>query len=267
MRIPDTRVLTSMVFCCLAALAIGCGESSKKTSDAAAADSARDTGPSDTAQDLAKPDSANDVVPPDLSPDFSADRAITDAPVDSNRGDGPETDASPLDGARGQDAEVGADSQTDAVLTTMANITFRFKNTGASTLYVHQGCTIFIKVTSMADGATYGTDYACACTCASATCNGTLACGACAPPSGVPIDAGSVKDIFWTAQLTISQTKTGPYGSFQCLVHSPIPTGPYKVEISVYGSNSDATSETNSRKVEKTFTLGTADATVEVPIQ
>ena len=38
-------------------------------------------------------------------------------------------------------------------------------------------------------------------------------------------------------------------------------------QISVYGNSVDAASETNSRKVENSFTLGTADAIVEVPIQ
>jgi hypothetical protein len=192
--------------------------------------------------------------------------ASPDVPLDANRIDSPQSDATQVDGRQGQEA--GGDSRGDsAVPTTMSTITFRFKNTGSSTLYVHQACTIFIRVTSLADGATYGTNYACACDCASPSCNGNLACGACAPPSGVPIEVGSARDITWAAEFTTSQTKTGAYGSFQCLVRSPIPTGPYKVEILVYTNDSDATNETNSRKVEKTFTLGTANATIEVPIQ
>ena len=248
MRTPDTRVLATAVFCCLGALATGCGESSKTSNDAAV-DSVRDTGVSDlpmapdTAQDSAKPnpspDGSIDAISADLSPAVSVDLASPDAALDGN----------------------------SDVPTTMANITFRFKNTAASTLYVHQACTIFIRVTSLADGTTYGTNYACACDCASPTCNGSLECGACAPPSGVPIEVGSVKEIFWAARFTTSQLGTGPYGSFQCESHSPIPTGPYKVEILVYENSSDATSETNSRKVEETFTLGTADAAVEVPLQ
>ena len=258
MRTPDTRVLATVVFCCLGALAIGCAESSKKTS----ADAAVDTGASDfaaspdTASDSAEPhpspDVPTDAIPQDLSPDVSVDAASADA--------------TQLDGLQG--SEAGDDSRGDsAVPTTMATITFRFKNTGPSTLYVHQGCTIFVRVTSIADGTTYGTNYACACTCASPSCNGSLACGACAPPSGVPIEFGAAKEIVWVAQSTTSQLKTGPYGSFQCENHSPIPTGPYKVEILVYADSPDATSETNSHKVEKDFTLETADATVEVPIQ
>jgi hypothetical protein len=83
----------------------------------------------------------------------------------------------------------------------------------------------------------------------------------------VPIEVGSAHDITWVADFTTSQLKTGSYGSFQCLSHSPIPTGPYKVELSLYANDADATNETNARKVEKTFTLGTANATIEVPIQ
>lgn len=261
MRISDMPVLATVVFCCLGALTSGCGESSKTSTDAAV-DSARDTGASDLPM---VPDATQDSTKPNPLPDGSVDAISADAPLDANRVDGPQTDANQMDGP-GHDA--GADSGGDSgVPTTMAILTFRFKNTGASTLYVHQGCTIFVSVTSLADGKTYGTNYACACDCASPTCNGNVACGVCAPSSGVPIEVGSSHDIYWAAEFTTSQLKTGPYGSFQCESHSPIPTGPYKVEIAVYASDSDATNETNSRKVEKTFTLGTADATIEVPIQ
>jgi hypothetical protein len=225
---------------------------------------------SDIAKDSAKPnpapDGSVDTIPSDFSPDVSVDGASPDASLDANRVDGPQADANLVDGETAQEADADSRDDSDAP-TTMANITFRFKNTGANTLYVHQACTIFIRVTSLADGRTYGTNYACACDCANPTCNGTLACGACPPTSGVPIEVGSVREIFWAAQFTTSQLKTGPYGSFQCESHSPIPTGPYEVEILIYENSSDATSETNFRKVEETFTLGTADATVEVPIQ
>lgn len=272
MRISDTRVPATLVFCYLSALAIGCGDSVKESRTDAATDSARDTAllVPDTAVDVVKPtpspDSAGDAVAPDLSPEVPVDGASPDWLLDANRVDSPQSDAAQVDGT--QTKEVGGDTRGDsAVPTTRATVTFHFKNTGTSTLYVHQACTIPIKVTSLTDGTTYGNGYACACDCASPTCNGNLACGACAPPSGVPIEVGSAHDIYWAAELTTSQTKTGTYGSFQCLVRSPIPTGPYKVEISVYTDDTNATNETNSRKVEKTFTLGTADATVEIPVQ
>jgi hypothetical protein len=149
----------------------------------------------------------------------------------------------------------------------MATITFRFKNTGTRTLYLHTACTTPIKITSMADGAVYENGFYCACECASPSCTSQPACGACLPPSGEPIDAGSTKEITWSARVTTTQTKTGSFGAFQCLVYIPIPTGAYKVGIDVYASTSDAASETNSRTVEKGFTLGTANATIEVPLQ
>jgi hypothetical protein len=267
MRISDTRVSATVVFCYLGALALGCGDGSKKATDAAL-DSGRDTGgsddslaPADTAQDSTKPNPWSDGAVDAISAEAPVDVASPDAVMDASQ-----SDANQGDGLPGHEA--GGDSRGDSeVPTTMANITFRFKNAGASTLYVHQACTILVRVTSLADGKTYGTNYACACDCASPTCNGGLACGACAPDSGVPIDVGSARDITWLAQFTTSQLKTGPNGSFQCENHSPIPTGPYKVEILVYDSSADATSQTNSRKVEKTFSLGTADATIEVPLQ
>ncbi len=248
MRISDIRVRATMVFCCLGALALGCSESSKTSLDAA-----MDASLSlDTAQDLAThqgPDGSADAIAAEVSLDVAAPDAAHQA-----------------DGVPGR--ETGGDGSDDsAVPTTMASIIFRFKNTAASTLYLHQACSIFVRVTSLADGKTYGNGYACACDCSSPTCNGGMACGACPPDSGVPIEVGSTKDIYWVARFSTEQLKTGPHGPFQCQIHSPIPTGPYKVEILVYQSASDATSETNSRKVEKTFALGTADATIEVSLQ
>lgn len=267
MRISDIRVSATAVFCCLSALAIGCGDSSTKTVADAAAEAARDFPDTavDSAKDSPSSDSAADAARADLSLDAFLDGASSDGAVDANRADSPQSDAAQVDGMKG--AEVGGDGGDAGAPSTMATVTFRFKNTGASTLYVRQACSIFIRVTSLVDGRTYGTNSSCACDCASPSCNGNLECGACAPASGVPIPVGSAHDIAWVAQFTTSQLKTGSYGSFQCVSHSPIPTGPYKVEISLYATDADAINETNSRKLEQTFTLGTANATVEVPIQ
>jgi hypothetical protein len=155
------------------------------------------------------------------------------------------------------------DSSVDA-MTTMATITFRFKNTGTNTVYLHRGCTIPLTVTSLADGATYGNGYACVCDCASPSCNGAMECGECAPDSGIPIAVGATEDVTWTARRTITRTKSGPYGSFRCEEASPIPTGAYKVAIDVFSSDSDAANRTNSRFIEQSFNLGTADDTIEV---
>jgi hypothetical protein len=188
----------------------------------------------------------------------TADAAVDSAP-DADRPD------SPTSADAGQDIADSPDSSVDGT-TSMANITFVFENAGTNTLYLHRGCTTPIRVTSLASGAVYGNSFFCACDCATPSCNGTLACGACAPDSGIPVSVGSSTEIPWTAQAVTSRSKTGPYGPFTCVDERPVPTGAYKVEIDVYTSSSDAENSTNPRTVAKLFVLGTADATVEVPL-
>jgi hypothetical protein len=271
MRTPDTRVLPALVFCYLAASAAGCGDNSKQRPSDAAADSARDTNADspptvDALQDSStpSPDAAVDTVA-DLSP--SPDSATPDAALDSKQGDAPQVDAPQVDGAPASDGG-SDDSEGDALTDAPPVITFHLKNTGTQTIYLHSICTNGFKVISGADGTVYDNENVCACNCSSSDCNGPVYCKLCGPSwDGVPINTGAAKELTWTAELSKTQTETGPYGSYQCYVHSPIPTGPYTVAIAVYANSADATSETNPQTFETSFTLGTDNATVEVPLQ
>jgi hypothetical protein len=172
------------------------------------------------------------------------------------------------DAAQPEDTSGGppTDATLAAAATTRATITFRFRNTGTETLYVYQDCVFALQVTSLADGTSYGIAFTCACDCSDSKCTGGVACGACRPPSGVPFAVGQVTDIFWMAETSTLQSKTGPYGPFQCVDLRPIPTGLYKVTLAVYANEADTTAKTNGRVVEMPFTLGTEDAVVEVPV-
>ena len=221
---------------CFALLGLGCGESLKVptrrdggTADMASVEAARE-------DDMA---TQADAAP--AAPDGGKADAVA----------GPE-DASP---------------SADAIAETSALITFRFRNAGSQTVYLRQGCSYPLVVTSEADGKTYSNESFCACDCASSSCQSAPSCGACAPTSGIPVEAGERLDVSWSARISTPQTKTGSLGTFQCVVLSSIPTGIYRVRIAVYPTPEDAVGLTSGKDVEMSFLLTTADATVEVPIQ
>jgi len=202
------------------------------------------------------------------------DGGTTDlASAEAARGDGMATppqdtktaqDGGKADAAvRSEDASPSADVRAE----TSAVITFRFRNTGSQTVYLRRGCSYPIGVTSDADGKTYSNESFCACECASSSCQSTPACGACAPPSGIAVEAGESLDISWSALIPTLQTKTGSLVTFQCVVYTSISTGTYRVRITVYPTPEDAVALTNGKDVETSFLLTTANATVEVPSQ
>jgi len=199
----------------------------------------------------------------------TADLASVDAGGEDGMATQADTAPAAPDGAKA-DAVAGpkeASPSADALVETSALITFRFRNTGSQTVYLRQGCSYPLVVTSEADGKTYSNESFCACDCASSSCQSTPACGACAPTSGIPIEAGESRDVSWSARLSSPQTKTGSLGTFSCVVITSIPTGTYRVRIAVYPTPEDAVGLTNGKDVEMTFLLTTANATVDVPVQ
>lgn len=159
-----------------------------------------------------------------------------------------------------------ASPSADALAETSATITFRFRNNRSQTVYFWRGCSYALVVTSEVDGKTYSNGSLCGCDCANSSCQSTPACGACAPDSGIPVEVGMSLDIGWSALISTLQTKTGSLGTFQCVVHTPIPTGTYRVRIAVYPTPEDAVGLTRGQDVEMSFLLTTANAVVEVPI-
>jgi hypothetical protein len=162
---------------------------------------------------------------------------------------------------------VDASPAADTAPLTTATITFRIMNTEDQTAYLRRECWYTMGVTSEADGKAYSSQTFCGCDCASASCQGTMMCGQCAPTTGIAVAAGQNEDIAWTAGAFTMQTKAGSQGVFQCVARSAIPTGTYRFRIAAYPTPEDAVAETRGKDVEQTFVLGTENATVEVPIR
>jgi hypothetical protein len=292
MRKPELALVQLLLLSFIAAAA-GCGSDSKSSSpldggrdsssnvpdtDKAKADQgvAADTGKSDTAP---RTDTVIvDATSADASEEVDADMAdlplVLDAspdnvPLDTGTVEAPpRMDAVDMDGALASEAGGGMDGlAVDSLETSMATITFRLQNTGPQTVYLRSDCWIRVDVTSEADATVYANGSFCACACADTTCTSPVECSPCAPSAGVAIEAGKTKDISWIARKSTMETKNGSTGAFQCVAHSPIPTGAYRVTVVVYSTQSDAAGGTNGKAIEQSFTLSPADATVMVPVR
>jgi hypothetical protein len=297
MRKLDKLALAQLLFAPLVVAAVGCSDGSNAQPRLdAGIDRPPDVASADTTEADAVPpaDAARSDAPP-VADAASADAESADElslgdgatpdgprPLDASPGDTPldaGVDATPPRDAVAQDGSSALDAGSgeagtgidgavavDALAMSMPTITFRLDNEGTQTAYLRNNCWIAVAVTSESDGADYSNGQFCACDCADSTCTSSVMCGPCAPPEGVALEAGKTKDISWIARRSAMETRTGPYGVFQCVAHTPIPTGAYRVAIVVYPSESDATADTNGNTVARSFTLGTTNATVTVPI-
>jgi hypothetical protein len=247
MRKHHGHVVAQLILSSAFLWTVGCGDDTKKTVKDGGTDVA-------VVLDTNRPDLT-------LAPDTKLDTATTpDVPlVDAASPDMAAQDGATTDGM--DDAMVG----TDAVGETLASITFRFKNTGTQAVYLHRQCDLPIQVTAEADGATYSNSFICACDCADSSCQVTINCAQCLW-SGLAVEPGKSEDIVWSAMKSTMQTKMGTMGSFQCVAHAPIPTGAYRVSIQVYPTAADAASQANGKAVTKSFTLTTANATIDFPL-
>lgn len=284
----DKLTTVQAVFCLLiTGVVAGCGDDSKpETRLDAAVDRAGDALAADAAKtdtlvpaDAAKPDGPQaDAPTSDAAPPLDTAKVDGSALLDVGAGETGGVDGgSGLDGAAG-DAPLELDTGAvdtgafdgagglDGGATTMASITFRVENQGAQTVYLRSSCWIPFDVTSVADGAVYANAFFCACSCADASCTSQVACAPCAPPSGIAVAAGQIKDVSWQARKSTLENKTGSLGAYQCVAHAPIPTGTYRLAISVYPSEADAAAGTNGRVIQQSFMLGGSNATVVVPV-
>jgi hypothetical protein len=286
MRKLEHAVFALSIPCLLVAGAAGCGDSTAaQPQPDGAVDNRRADAPGDTPSadapwgaettklDVAKLDVAKldvPVVEDTGKPGDASDASETGldaATVDAAAQDVPGVDGSALlDGGSSEAGGVDGAAGVDALTMTTANVTFRLENRGAQAVYLRNACFIPFDVTCAADGTVYANAFFCACNCADSTCNGPLACGPCAPTSGVAIAPGETRDLSWIARKSTLQTKTGATGSFQCVAIAPIPTGDYRMSISVYPTAADAVAATNGTTVRQSFLLDTANTTVAVPI-
>lgn len=280
MRTIEHAIFALSIPCLLVAGAVGCGDSSSAQPrldgavDNRPADAPGDVGTADapwgaeTAKlDVAKPDAPpiEDTAQADAAADASQTR-LDAAPPDAPAQDVAGVDVAPLDAGTNEAAGLDGGAGVDALDVTTSTITFRLENRGAQTVYLRSECWLPFDVTRAADGTVYANGSFCACNCADSSCNGPVACGPCAPTSGMAIEAGKTHDLTWISRTSTLQTKTGPTGSFQCVAHAPLPVGDYRLSISIYPTAADAVAATNGATVQQSFLLGPASATVVVPI-
>lgn len=293
----DKPTVAQVVFCLLVTgIGAGCGDDTgSKAKLDAAVDATADVPGADAAKPGADAAKTDTLAPPDLSRADApeSDTPMTDVPLPRDTApDGPATldvangetgldssavdtglvpdvagDAPPaLDTGAVETGGIDGTTAVDAEGMTTASITFRLHNQGAQPVYVRSNCWIPFDVTSLADGTVYANRFFCACSCAEALCTGPVACAPCPPPDGLEVAPGQTRDLSWQARKSTLETKTGTQGPFECVAHAPIATGAYRVSVSVYPTEEDAAAETNGRVVQQSFTLGTANAVVTVPV-
>jgi hypothetical protein len=292
MRIHDIRVLTTSVFCVSIAsmTGMGCGSALKTAppADGGARDLGADTttvdgsaGDSPALPEVARLDAQVDSAAPDVGVDSSKTDAA-DTAVDSSRTDAADAGVNPTEPDAGSgDAALDGQSSSDSATTvdsggpdtgykrelTQAIISLVFKNPSMDTVYLRTECWLPFQVTDEATGTVYENKIFCACDCANSSCVGGLACGACPPPSGIAVATGKSLTGTWVAQTSTLLQKSGTAGSYQCVAHSPLLTGRYRVSIAVYSSAADAAAMLNATTATTSFDLTTTDATVDVPLR
>jgi hypothetical protein len=288
MHIHDRRVPTPLFFrvaLITLAASIGCDGTS----------ASKDAGPADAGKDVAVADGARnpDVSPPDTARGDLAQANDLRVETDTSKADAPPVfpDAPTLDGLTGDrpaqsDVPPGTDaridaasvdsglievsdalSDSDALPTSQARITFAFKNTGTQVVYLQTECTLQFQVVSEFTSTVYPNQSICLCQCADPMCQELPNCAPCAPRSGIAVEPGKTYETTWTAQSSTMKDKTGSRGTFKCIEYAPIPTGAYRVSIPVFSSAADAAANTNSSSASLSFQLTTADAKIEVPLR
>jgi hypothetical protein len=141
----------------------------------------------------------------------------------------------------------------------------RFRNDGATPLYLHFGCIgIEYGISSCASGYRDFLEPAfhCGCPCDSMSCTGSVSCGACPAPAGTAVAAGSVATVTWDAVVRTEEAR-GAYNCVRSRFESP---GRHRVAVRVYDDAAAARDLRGGRIVTQDFDLPTAIGVVEVPL-
>jgi hypothetical protein len=142
-------------------------------------------------------------------------------------------------------------------------VELRFRNDGASSLFVLKACGSYeIGVSSCASGFTDRLNdfVVCACSCDNPQCGNT--CGQCPADEGTEIAAGTSLDQPWSGtSTTLTPSATG-----QCVTSRDLPAGRYRVSIWVYDSAASAVARTGPRVVSRDFELPAPNGIVDVPL-
>jgi hypothetical protein len=141
----------------------------------------------------------------------------------------------------------------------------RFRNDGATPLYLHTGCIgLEYGISSCASGYR---DFLepksyCACACENTTCTSNLSCGACPAPTGAPVAAGTFTKVTWDAIEVTDEDR----GTYTCVRSRPVSPGRHRIAIRVYDDADSARDMRGGRIVTQDFDLPVAGGVLQVPI-
>ncbi|TKC99211.1 hypothetical protein [Polyangium fumosum] len=143
-------------------------------------------------------------------------------------------------------------------------VTFQFENDGASPAFLRKDCSLEYTISSCEDGysASLAIRASCSQACDSAD-GGCLACGACPPVGGVPVEIGAPTTDAWKGmRYTFGKTAEG------CTCHEShvAQAGRYQIRVPVYPSDEAAQTGTPSHEVTVNFELPAPNGVVVVPI-
>ena len=137
-------------------------------------------------------------------------------------------------------------------------ITFQLHNDGISTIYVFEGCQLDYTITSLADPVhAIARTGGCACACG----HECPVCGACFEGPLEMATGGMMISEWSTVNVTTEPTPTG-----SCERTTPLPEGPYRIDVPVYPSHDDAVAKTSARTASASFTLPVVGNVVHVQL-
>lgn len=141
----------------------------------------------------------------------------------------------------------------------------RFRNDGATTLYLHTGCLgLEYGISSCASGYRDSLEpvFHCACSCESTSCTTSVSCGGCPAPAGAAVAPGTVTKMMWDGLIQTDEDR----GTYTCVRSRYASPGRHRVAVRVYDDATSARDLRGGRIVTQDFELPAAMGVVEVPI-
>jgi len=141
----------------------------------------------------------------------------------------------------------------------------RFRNDGATALYLHTGCIgVEYGISSCASGYRDSLEptFQCACNCESTSCTGSLSCGACPAPASAAVAPGTSTKMMWDGVVTTDEDRS----TYTCVHSRNASAGRHRVAIRVYDDATSARDLRGGRIVTQDFDLPAASGVVEVAI-
>lgn len=143
------------------------------------------------------------------------------------------------------------------------SLTFRFKGTGPTAVFLREDCQLRYTVTSCGDGYQEGLVLTGQCTIDCSQQNECIQCGACLQ-EGIPIGPGGFAEHAWAGKTyTFDENNVG----CTCHMEHVAPAGKYRITVPLYATEEDALAGgTPAGEVSTDFELPTPGGVVEVPV-